>query len=188
MPHLHVVVCSVRPGRVGLPVARWFFELARQHGSFDVRLVDLKEVNLPVFDEPNHPRLQKYEHEHTKAWSRTVAEADAFVFVTPEYNFSTPPALNNALMYVYREWHYKPAAFVSYGGLAGGTRSVQMTRLTLGALKMVSISEAVHIASVSRQVENDVFRASEANEKAAKGMLDELRRWSDALRVLRNEK
>ena len=188
LPKLHVIVCSVRVKRAGLPVAQWFFELARQHGTFDTRFVDLREINLPVFDEPNHPRLQRYEFEHTKAWSRIVAEADAFVFVTPEYNFGTPPALNNALNYVYLEWNYKPAAFVSYGGLSGGTRSVQMTRQTLSALKMVGITDAVHIPFIARAIENGAFKATPDNEKAARAMLDELLKWTEALRVLREQR
>ena len=188
MPKLHVVVSSVREGRVCLPVAEWFFALATGHGRFEPRLIDLKTVNLPVFDEPNHPRLRNYVHEHTKAWSETVAQADGFVFVTPEYNFGTPPALNNALNYLYREWNYKPAAFVSYGGLSGGTRSVQMTKQTLGALKMVPIVEAVNIPFVSQHMENGAFKPTETNEKAARTMLDELLRWANALTVLRENR
>ena len=188
MPKLHVVVSSVRQGRVGLTVAEWFFAVATGHGGFEPRLVDLKTVNLPVFDEPNHPRLGNYVHEHTKAWSETVIQADAFVFVTPEYNFGTPPALNNALNYLYREWNYKPVAFVSYGGLSGGTRSVQMTKQTLGALKMVPIVEAVNIPFIGQQLENGAFKSTERNEKAARTMLDELLRWANALTVLRGNR
>jgi NAD(P)H-dependent FMN reductase len=43
-------------------------------------------VNLPLLEEPEHPRLQHYRHDYTKAWSATVQRADAYVFVTPEYN------------------------------------------------------------------------------------------------------
>jgi NAD(P)H-dependent FMN reductase len=185
VPSLHVVVASVREGRVGLPIAEWFVAAARTHGGFEVRLVDLKAVNLPLFNEPHHPRLQKYEQEHTKAWSSTIASADAFVFVTPEYNYGTPPALNNALNYLYVEWNYKPAAFVSYGGISGGLRSVQMTKQTLGALKMVPIVEAVTIPFVAQHMNDGAFAPSPAHDKSVPGMLNELRRWSDALRVLR---
>src|SRR3546814_4096849 len=76
---LHIVVCSTRPGRVGLPVAQWFHETAGKHGAFDARLVDLAELNLPIYDEPKHPTLQQYAHEHTKRWSASVSAADAFV-------------------------------------------------------------------------------------------------------------
>src|SRR3954465_5177489 len=145
---LHTIVCSTRPGRVGLSVARWFHEIATQHGGFDAKLVDLAEFNLPVYDEPKHPSLQQYEHEHTKRWSASVSAADAFVFVTPEYNYGPPPSVLNALDYVYKEWNYKPAAFVSYGGVSGGLRAVQGTKQTLTTLKMVPLVEAVVIQSV----------------------------------------
>ena len=185
MPSLHVVVASVREGRVGLAIAQWFNAAAQAHAGFDVELVDLKTVNLPLFDEPNHPRLQKYVHEHTRAWSAKVAGADAFVFVTPEYNFGTPPALNNALNYLYVEWNYKPAAFVSYGGISGGLRSVQMTKQTLGALKMVPIVEAVTIPFFSQHMKDGVFSPAPTHGQAATTMLNELARWADALHVLR---
>jgi NAD(P)H-dependent FMN reductase len=185
VPRLDVIVCSVRLKRAGLPVAQWFFDVAQQHGKFEARFIDLQEVNLPIFAEPNHPRFQRYEFEQTKAWSRTVAEADAFVFVTPEYNFGTPPALNNALNHLYVEWNYKAVAFVSYGGVSGGTRSVQMTRQTLVALKMAPVSEAVHIPFIARLIEDGKFKATPDHDKAARAMLDELLKWTDALQPLR---
>ena len=83
---LDVIVCSTRPGRVGLTVSEWMIEQARKHGIFDVELIDIADVNLPIYDEPRHPTLQQYEHEHTKRWSAIVGAADAYVFVTPEYN------------------------------------------------------------------------------------------------------
>ena len=119
MSHLQVIVASTRKGRSGLGVAQWFLDRTKQHGKFDVELIDLQAVNLPLLDEPNHPRLRQYQHAHTKSWSATISRADAYVFVTPEYNFGPPPALINALDYVYLEWNYKPAGFVSYGGVSG---------------------------------------------------------------------
>ncbi|MBP0575805.1 NAD(P)H-dependent oxidoreductase, partial [Mycobacterium tuberculosis] len=77
---------------------------ALQHGGFDVALVDLADFNLPVYDKPHHPRLKRYEHDHTKRWSASVAAADAFVFVMPEYNFGPTPALTNAIDYLFHEW------------------------------------------------------------------------------------
>lgn len=185
MLKLHVIVASTRPGRIGLPIANWFLERAKAHGKFDATLVDLKEVNLPLLDEPNHPKLQKYEHAHTKAWSATVKAGDAFVFVTPEYNFSTSPALLNALDYLYSEWSYKPAAFVSYGGISAGLRAVQMAKQTLTTLNMMPIVEAVALPFAMKQVADGVFQGSETNDKAASGMLDELHRWAQALEPMR---
>ena len=184
-PQLGVIVASVREGRVGLPVTEWFLEAARRHGAFDVTLMDLKAWDLPLLNEPNHPRLQKYTQEKTTQWSAAVDAADAFVIVTPEYNFSSPPALINALHYVYKEWNYKAAGFVSYGGISGGTRLVQMTKSLLTTLKMVPIVEAVTIPFIARLVENGAFKADEKHDKSAAGMLDELARWTKALHALR---
>jgi NAD(P)H-dependent FMN reductase len=185
-PKLHVIICSTRPGRVGPVVADWFYGVAVEHGEFDVVLVDLATFNLPVYDEPNHPQRQDYQHQHTKAWSASVASADAFVFVTPEYNYGTPPSLLNALNYVYVEWNYKPAGFVSYGGVFGGGRGVQMTKMTLNTLKMVPIFEAVVIPWFAKQIdENKRFTPNDIQSGAATGMLTELARWAKALKPLR---
>lgn len=187
MSHLQIVIASTRPGRKGAAVGRWFEAQARRHGRFDIELVDLAEVNLPLFNEPEHPRLRKYQHEHTKQWSARISRADAFVFVTPEYNFSSPPSLVNAIDYLVHEWAYKPAGFVSYGGVSGGTRSVQMTKLLLTGLKIVPIPEAVTVPFFTSFIDKETgaFGPDEKQEKAAVAMLDELLRWAEALMVLR---
>jgi NAD(P)H-dependent FMN reductase len=184
---LEVIIASTRPGRVGWPVGSWFLERARAHGRFDVVLIDLKELALPMLDEPKHPRLGQYEHEHTKRWSETVEAADAFVFVSPEYNTGTPPALVNALDYLHAEWAYKPVAFVSYGGVSGGTRSAQMTKQIVTTLRMVPLFEAVQIPFVTKYIgDNGAFQANETFDNAAKAMLDELHRWAEALKPMRS--
>jgi NAD(P)H-dependent FMN reductase len=183
---LHVILSSTRPGRVGATIASWFHGVAIEHGKFDPELVDLAEFDLPVYNEPRHPVLQQYEHEHTKRWGASVAAADAFVFVTPEYNYGPTPALLNALDYVYKEWNYKPAAFVSYGGVSGGIRAVQTTKQTLTTLKVVPLVEAVVVQMVAKQLdENKQFKPSDVHTSSAKTMLDELLRWTEALRPMR---
>jgi NAD(P)H-dependent FMN reductase len=187
MLKLKVVIASTRPGRIGLPVGTWFFQRAAAHGNFAVELVDLKEVGLPLLDEPRHPRLRNYEHVHTKAWSAIVDAADAFVFVTPEYNFAAAPSLINALDYLYVEWNYKPAAFVSYGAATGGVRSVHMARQVVCSLKMMPMAESVSIAQVTTLIdkESGEFRPTEPVEKSVAPMLDELHKWAVALAPMR---
>lgn len=187
MAKLGVVIASVREGRVGLPVAEWFAAIARTHAGFEVEMLDLQAINLPMLAEPHHPRLQKYQREPTKRWSATVAALDAFVIVTPEYNHGAPPALVNALDHLYVEWNYKAAGFVSYGGVSGGTRSIQSTKLLLAALKMVPIVEAVNIPFVAQLMDKDsgAFKGGDPHEKAAAALLAELMRWTGALQTLR---
>lgn len=163
MPVLQIFTVSTRPQRVGPSIAAWFVEYSRAHGAFEIEPIDLAEVGLPLFDEPEHPRLRKYHHAHTKAWSASVARADAFVFVTPEYNHATPPSLVNALDYLVHEWAYKPVGFVSYGGAAGGARSVEAVTPQLTALKMMPLFEAVLIPFFPRFLDSGVFRAERRN-------------------------
>lgn len=186
MQKLYVIAVSTRPNRAGFPLAQWTFERAKAHGGFDVELVDLREMGLPLLDEPNHPRLRQYQHEHTKRWSAKIEAADAFIFVSPEYNHGTPPSLINALDYLFHEWAYKPVSFVSYGGPAGGTRAVQMVKPMLAALKMTALIESVMVPLFMHSIDaNQVFTPSELQESHAKMMLDALAKWSPALATLR---
>lgn len=188
MPLLQVITASTRESRNGPLVAAWFLDQAARHNGFDVEPIDLAEVGLPLFDEPRHPRLRKYAHDHTKAWSATIARGDAFVFVTPEYDHGPPASLVNAMQYLVHEWSYKPLGFVSYGGVAGGTRSVQMIKSIAIALKLVPIVDAVTIPFFSKLIDDDTgdFRPGEVQEKAAGHMLEELQRWQRALAQLRD--
>jgi NAD(P)H-dependent FMN reductase len=187
MPKLTVIIASVRDGRGGEAIARWFIERAKQHGKFDVQVADLRELNLPIMNEPQHPRLKKYVHDSTKRWSAIVDASDAFVFVSPEYNYSTPPALVNALDTVYHEWLYKPVGFVTYGGVSGGLRAMQMTRMMVTGFKMMPMVEAVNIPFFTQLIQDGVFKSNETHDKAAPVMLDELLRWAEALKTLRGQ-
>src|SRR5690349_89931 len=185
-PRLQIIIASTRPGRVGLPVAEWFTGRARAHGGFALDPVDLAELALPFMDEPNHPRLRRYEHQHTKDWSARVEAADAFVFVTPEYNHSYNAVLKNAIDFLHNEWAYKPVGFASYGGIAAGTRALQALKPVVAALRMTPVVEAVHIPFVGQFVDEDeVFRPNEVLDQAADAMLVELSRVEAALRSLR---
>jgi NAD(P)H-dependent FMN reductase len=184
-PKLSVIIVSTRPGRVGPPVAQWFFDVATADGQFAVELVDLKDINLPVFDEPKHPRFAEYSHEHTKVWSAIVKRSDAFVFVTPEYDYFTPPSLVNAIVYLFHEWARKPAAFVSYGGISGGMRSAQAVKPLLTSVKVMPLPEAVSIPFVNNHIENGAFKPAELHGNSAKALLDELHRWAVALQSMR---
>lgn len=186
MPLLQVIVASTRPGRVGLPMGEWISAYAERNTDFEVELVDLAVVNLPNYDEPRHPALRDYEHEHTKNWSKTIDRADAFLFVIPEYNFFAPPALINALDFIHGEWAYKPAGIVSYGGVSAGLRSAQATKQLLQSLKIVALPEAVSVPFVKNFVAEDgTIHPNEAMTEGADRMLAEVARWEQALRGLR---
>ena len=183
---LKIIIASTRPGRKGPILGTWITDLARKHGAYDVEVLDLAEIKLPFMDEPNHPRFGKYEHAHTKAWSKTISDADAFIFVTPEYNYGYPATLKNALDYLFVEWTYKPVGFVSYGGVAAGTRAVQMLKQVVTAQKMMPVAESVNVPFFTRFINDaDVFVPDEGLEKSAFAMMDELVLWTKSLMQLR---
>jgi NAD(P)H-dependent FMN reductase len=185
---LDVILCSTRPQRLGVPIAAWALERARAHGKFDeITFVDLKAWSLPLLDEPQHPRLRQYQHEHTRKWSAEVDSADAFVFVMPEYNYSVVAPLVNALDYLVHEWAYKPVGLVSYGGISGGLRASQHAKTLITALNMMPIAEQVAITSASKhaQPEGAGLTDSAPFDKSIVTMLDALHRWAVALRTMR---
>ena len=185
-PVLRIIIGSTRPGRVGPAVAAWITQRAEEHGGFDVQVTDLAELDLPMFNEPNHPRLKQYTHQHTKDWSALVEGSDAFVFVTPEYNYAFNAALKNAIDYLHAEWQHKAAGIVSYGGVAAGTRATQMLKQVLTTLKIVPVFEAVNIPFVREFLDEDGrFKPNEAMEASSTAMLDELLRWTESMRPLR---
>lgn len=187
MAKLEIIIASTRPGRVGLTVGEWFERQAKAHAGFDeVELVDLAEVDLPFMNEPHHPRLGTYSHQHTRDWSAKVASADAFVFVMPEYNYGYNAVLKNAIDYLHSEWRYKPVGLVSYGGVAGGARAAQMIKQVVTTLRMTPVFEAVTIPFVRELIdEEEGLVANDIMIASATEMLDELVRVADALRPLR---
>ena len=184
-PLLQIVIASTRPGRAGEPVARWLEPIARNHGGFRVEVIDLAKVDLPFVDEPHHPYVRNYTKQHTRDWSAKVSEADAFVFVSPEYNYGFSAALKNALDFLFTEWHYKPVGVVSYGGVSAGTRGVQMLKQVLDGLKLSLVFDNVYVPFVQTLIHDGVFEPGDITNSAAVKMLDELSRMEQALRQLR---
>lgn len=184
---LKVITGSTRPGRKGPKVAEWVNAAAREHGGFEVEAVDLADFNLPLLDEASHPAAQDYEHEHTKRWSAVIDDADAFVFVTPEYDFYAPASLINAVQFVFKEWGYKAAGIVSYGGVSGGLRSAETLRHILTNVGVMPIPQVVPAPFFTGFINNDgVFEPNDEMRKGATGMFTELQKWAAALKPLRN--
>lgn len=186
MPNLMIVVASVRPGRIGLPIAQWVRTAAEAHGGFEIDFVDLAELDLPFMDEPNHPRLRQYTKQHTLDWSARVDAADGFIFVTPEYNHSFSPVLKNALDFLSQEWWRKPAGFVSYGGVAAGTRGVTAIEPVIVGLGMVRVGVEVELPFAARQITGGEFVAEEKESAILGHLLTELEALAEALRPLQN--
>jgi len=187
MIQLKIITSTTREGRKGIFVANWITEYVQNDKDFEVQLLDLAEINLPFMDEPNHPSLGEYVHQHTKEWSKTIASADAFIIVLGEYNFGYPAPIKNALDYLHKEWKYKPVALVSYGGISGGLRSTQMLKQVLTSLGMMPIVEQVALPFFAEKInEEGKFISDDRIHRAADKMLEELKKWSRALKSLRD--
>ena len=179
-----IVVGSVRPGRIGLPIAEWVKRATES--DWEIDLVDLAELDLPFMDEPNHPALRTYTKQHTIDWSERVDAADAIILVTPEYNHSFSPALKNAVDFLHQEWWRKPVGFVSYGGVSGGTRGVVALEPVITGVGMVRTGAGVEIPFAGAQVADGVFTPSEKETAILGKLVAELDGLATALRPLQN--
>jgi NAD(P)H-dependent FMN reductase len=184
---LNIIIGSTRPGRIGPVIAQWLKDTAVEHGKFAVELVDLADFHLPLLDEAAHPATRQYANATTKRWSTSVESADAFLFVTPEYDYFAPAALVNAVQVLLQEWLYKPAGVLSYGGVSGGLRSAQVVRQLLSNVNVHALPQVVPVHSFSQFIDNGVFRPNQQIQDGANGLLDELHKWARALSNLRAE-
>jgi NAD(P)H-dependent FMN reductase len=184
MIKIAIIVGSTRPGRNGEAVAKWVYEVAKKRSDAEFELIDIKDFNLPLLDEPVSPSLGQYSKPHTKVWAAKIDNFDAYVFVTPEYNHGTSGALKNAIDFLFAEWNNKAAGFVSYGG-AGGARAVEQLRLVLAEVQIAAVRNQV-LLSMFTDFENfSVFKPGPQQKTSVNAMLDQLIAWGGALKTLR---
>ena len=180
--NIAVIVGSTREGRYADVIADWFLARAIRRTDITVDVLDLAEIDLPArFTRERTPALTDY-------LSR-LGEADAFVVITPEYNHSYPASLKHAVDFANLEWHRKPLAFVSYGGVSGGLRAVEHLRQVFAERHAFGIRDTVSFHNPWPQFADDGElhdpAATEAVETAVKLMLDDLVWWATALRTAR---
>ena len=138
-PAVYIILGSTRAGRLCPKIAQWVMRIGTASTALDYELVDLGDWALPTDDEPVIPALGKYSQPHTQAWSRKIAAAAGFVFVTPQYNWGYPAPLKNAIDHLHDEWAGKPLAIVSYGG-HGGTKCAAQLRQVAEGLDMKPVA------------------------------------------------
>jgi NAD(P)H-dependent FMN reductase len=179
-----IILGSTRPNRIGEAVAHWVHDLAVARDDADCELVDIRDFDLPLLDEPIPPSRGKYSQPHTKKWAATIDAFDAFVFVTPEYNHSTSGALKNAIDFLYKEWNNKAAGFVSYGS-AGGVRAVEHLRLIMAELQIADVRVQVMLSLFTDFENYSTFKPAPQHQQTVKQMLDQVVAWGTALRTMR---
>ena len=150
----------------------------------EFELVDIKDFNLPLLDEPMPPIIGQYSEPHTKTWAAKIGSFDGYVFVTPEYNHGVPGALKNAIDFLFREWNDKAAGFVSYGG-AGGARAVEQLRLVLAEVQIATLRNQVLLSMFTDFENYSVFKPSPRHQASVNEMFGQVIAWGGALKTLR---
>jgi NAD(P)H-dependent FMN reductase len=192
MPIVSIIVGSTREGRFSEKVAQWLLAEIKGRKDLEARLLDLRDYPMPFFDQavaPSIPGKAPYAHPVVQQWTAQIAEAEAYIFVSPEYNHGIPGVLKNAIDWVNPEWRRKPATFVGYGGVSGA-RSVEHLRLIACEMQMAPLRSAMHIPMSTLLLHlqgKDPTTALNESKQAAASMVDDLLWWSDALKAARNK-
>lgn len=184
-PRIAVIVSSTRPSRFADKPAQWILKQAQARTDIEVELVDLRDFQLPFFDEKASNRWMPSENPEAVRWQRTISRFDGFVFVVAEYNRSITAVLKNALDQAYKEWNRKPFTAIGYGGV-GAARAIEHLRLIGIELQMVSTQAAVHIGGGDFMAIHPMGQNKPVEDiedhllPAAKATLDELVWWAKA--------
>ncbi|MEV6959422.1 NAD(P)H-dependent oxidoreductase [Streptomyces sp. NPDC051207] len=177
-----LVIGSNRHGRFGPVVADWLLGHLDDHPDLVPRVVDVAATDLPT-TLARGPRAAAALADVTPK----LAEADAFVVLTPEYNHSFPAGLKNLIDWHYAEWRAKPVALASYGGLSGGLRAVEHLRQVFAELHAVTVRDTVSFHNAGAAFDDaGTLKDPSGPDAAAKVMLDQLAWWARALREARH--
>ncbi len=186
---IKVILSSTRQGRAGEKFAQWVMDELTKRTDAEYELLDLRDYQFPYYDDelPASMLQIPYELEVRRKWSEKIAGADGFIIITPEYNHGYPAVLKSALDAIYQEWNNKPVSFISYGGAAHGSRSVEQLRLVAIELQMAPIREAVHVGIFEK---DPVFHesgeiADQGFTKKLHNMVGQLLWWASALKSAR---
>ena len=191
MLKIGVILGSVRQGRFGDKPAQWIFDELKKRNSVEATFLDLKDFNLPNFDQPVSPAWisEPFKQENVARWTKAIGAQDGFIIVAPEYNRTVGGAMKNAFDWVYPEWNRKAVGFVGYGG-TGGARAVEHMRNIAVELQMAPVRQGVHIMwdtmaplmQATAPVDPSKFAPV---QQTADVMIDELLWWSGALKDAR---
>lgn len=185
-PHIITVVGSTRQGRLGEAIASWFAAIADARTDMTHELVDLRDVGLPFFDAPVPPAMGvPPTRPEVIAWAETIAGADGYVFVTPEYNHGYPGVLKNAIDHLHGEWRRKPVAFVGYGGPGAGIRAVEQLRQVVVELEMAPLRHQISIARAYMALDEHGAPSEPWHRDDALRLLDDLVWWATSLKAAR---
>lgn len=181
---------SYRSDRQGIRLADWLVRAFTERGA-EPELIDAKVLDLPMLDR----MFKEYPDNETppalKALAEKIRKADAFVFVTGEYNWGVQPGLKNLTDHFLEEWYWRPAAIVSYSaGRFAGARAGLAWHGILSEMGMVVISSTIAVGGIGRafdeagQPEGD---GGGSLVRAFPRFADDLRWWTEAASAQRSK-
>jgi len=184
MINIAIIIGSTRPNRNGEVVAKWVYENTQTRNDATFELVDIKDYNLPLLDEPMPPSKGHYSKEHTKIWSEKIASFDGYIFVTPDYNRSVPAALKNAIDFLYNEWTNKAAGFVGYSG-SGSVRAIENLRITMSELQIADVRSQVNLSLMTDFKNFREFNPAPFHLGILMNIIDQVIAWGRLLKDFR---
>ncbi|KAI9301111.1 flavoprotein-like protein [Cunninghamella echinulata] len=153
--NIGVIIGSTRPNRIGKHITQLFLNTITHQHNLSFEIIDLKEWQLPLMNEPGIPSVDDYIHDLTKQWSDKINSKQGFIFITPQYNWGYPASLKNALDYLFKEWKDKPAIIVSYAHRGGGKAALQLKQVLQGLhMKPVDTMPAIYLNDVPDETES----------------------------------
>jgi NAD(P)H-dependent FMN reductase len=186
-PKILVITSTVREGRLGSKIADWYIDQAKEATKdMEFELLDINELNLPLFNEPMPPLFHQYSEIQNKL-ADIIAGADGFVFITGEYNYSVPGSLKNFLDYIYAEWGRRPATFVGYGS-RGGVVAIQALVNILSGLGVPTLGwygYTLHIDSPWEAFDDNGKLREELLKGDVTKQVNELRLWAESFKEVR---
>ena len=185
---IQVILGSTRQKRFSEQPGNWIMKKLQEKG-IEAELLDLRDYPLPFFEEPASPNSSPtpFTNPEVVKWTQKIAEGDGYIFITPEYNHGYSAVLKNALDYIYKEWNHKPAAFISYGGPAAGTRAVQQLKEVMLELQMHPIRNNVHMPLYWNHLNDQGQYDFSLVEKSGDGLVEQLVFWAEKLKPIREE-
>ncbi len=178
---IYIIVGSVRESRTAIKVANWVQQAISELtlNNLQTEIVDLKEWDLPLFAGAHPPATGIYDQPKQQAWADKIAQAQAFILISPEYNHGYSPALKNALDYIGKEWQGKPAAFIGYGS-TNGSRSISQIRQVTSSLGLVDPNAVIEIRDIFKRNKDEKFEANEFEVKGLAALVAKLQKYNIA--------
>lgn len=195
--NVKIVTSNLGKSKSSSVISQWINGIIEQDNRFNSELVNIAEYNLPAIDEGKGKVEETSENinanPNIEKWRSVIQDGDAFIFVVQEIKKSAPLPLINAIKIMKQDWHYKTAAFVSFGGISGGVQGALSLMPMLMGLKMHPIPEVLSIPLVQQYVRDGhlkslFFEAQDDHIHLAQKILDEIQHWSDALKTIRKKK